>query len=824
MHAIKISHGSHQYKKVPLDSGSDSDEAILYTAPSLNNQTKDSFGVGVYDHGRDLELPRVRTLPNKRELLKRKRYEYMAAFFKMFLCLILMAICVVLVSLFIVAVNTGYFEALPSASPSPTCTPVPKPLADGGIQPCGGVVTTAATTAPTTSSGSATHSSPAHAEPPTEAHEEAHKTTPTTANHAIFPHTLPHNEPTASPGEHKAPPTAAPGEHTAPPTVVPREHTAPPTAAPGGHQAPPTVAPREHDALPTVAPGEHQAPPTTSTHSNHPTSETATLQTSNEDTQEHIGRFPSTTGRDQRGPTRLDVSRPPPKDLSSATPTSPEASCFPVPKPLPNQQVLPCPTQDTPATPSPREITIIPSPSTTESTEVKSQSTTGDADTLVSTTADSLSAETGAVVTEAKPSDGKSNPNVDELKAEKSPPAQATPPSGSSVPLFWERVLAETMTETSPELHDVNGDGIDDIIVAVDHSQCYATVIALESRTGSTIWENSVNFAVFAVRCIVDVNGDGTLDCLVSGRSGGFLALNSADGALLWSIDPTLVFSPYNFYFPMVLPDMDNDGVDDIISVHGGDPKYEPSDHERSPAFLVAVSGKTGQKLMERVPMPDGRESYMSPILFTVNQSDRFVLFGSGGETVPGSLWAVELKSLLMRVALYHTSLVTAGKTYVINTRTVNVCLMDPDDFDKVRPVFDSTRYDRNRTMASTPIGHLKCPTLAHKQALWNEYNLCMYEVVRGAEKGVILPPVIVDMTLDGVDDLVVSTYDGGTMVLDGRDLATVVWETSYPDTESYRYVCLFDIGLVLTYPSNGSFLEFLHPSPIYDMHVVTCT
>ena len=31
--------------------------------------------------------------------------------------------------------------------------------------------------------------------------------------------------------------------------------------------------------------------------------------------------------------------------------------------------------------------------------------------------------------------------------------------------------------------------------------------------------------------------------------------------------------------------------------------------------------------------------------------------------------------------------------------------------------------------------------------------------------------------------------YDGVTIVLDGRDLETVVWQVEYPDTESYRCV-----------------------------------
>jgi hypothetical protein len=655
MNSIKLSHmtNSHQYKKVPLNPESDSedDEAILYAAPSLNEHT-DGFGMGVYDHGRDLELPRVRRLPSKKDLDIQKRYMYVRKFFKIFLLLVVMTVCVAAVSLFIAAVNMGYFEktTMPSSTPSstPICTPVPKPLSDSRVQPCvvggeEGVATTTTTTTapPTTTSGSTVSDI--------------------------------RSEETEAPSIGTTP-------HTIPPAGVHTESPPPPHAI---HSH------REGAERPTASPA------------------------TTEKVMPHIDDAP----KPQPNPT-----------LVAATPSLPEVSCYPVPKPLNNHQIQPCTTKQPPAATSTNTIA-----------DPTSQGDTGEK------------------------------------------PQKATP-------LSWERELRHTMSETSPELHDVDGDGFDDVIVAVDSSQCSAKVMALNSRNGSTIWEQLVKFAAFALRCVVDVNKDGILDCIVSGRAAGFVALNSADGALLWSVDPSIVFPTYNFYFPLVVADMDDDGVGDIINVHGGDPKYGPEEHDRSPAFLVAVSGRTGQKIMEPVPMPDGHESYISPIIFTMNQSNQFVLFGSGGETVSGSLWAVELNSLRMRVALYHAQLVTAGEEYGINVHTIDICVRDPDSFEASRPAFDSKQYSLNRTMESTPTGHFKCPVLAHKPGFWNEYNLCFYEVLRGVSKGVVLPPVIVDMTLDGVDDLVVSMYDGDTIVLDGRDLTTVVWQRSFPGTESYRY------------------------------------
>jgi len=46
--------------------------------------------------------------------------------------------------------------------------------------------------------------------------------------------------------------------------------------------------------------------------------------------------------------------------------------------------------------------------------------------------------------------------------------------------------------------------------------------------------------------------------------------------------------------------------------------------------------------------MPDGKETYMSPLLLSQPQSDEHqVIFGTGGETISGNLYLVDLKDLL---------------------------------------------------------------------------------------------------------------------------------------------------------------------------------
>ena len=334
------------------------------------------------------------------------------------------------------------------------------------------------------------------------------------------------------------------------------------------------------------------------------------------------------------------------------------------------------------------------------------------------------------------------------------------------------------------ELVDMNSDGVMDVIVIEDFSQCAVRVLALDGKTGQKFWQKEVNFPAFAIRCELDVNGDGEKDCLVTGRGGGFVAIDRKDGSLLWSVDPSIVFPPYNFYFPLIVDDLNNDGVDDIINMHGGDVSYNPNEHDRSPAYLVVISGKTGQSLIPPILTPDGHESYMSPVLFKLNGKDDLILFGSGGETVAGSLWAISLMSLKKKVFI--------GKAYTpfVND-TYHPCFTKDTDFNEIRPTFRKDAFDFTRPIfLSPPNSNMRfCPRWADVKPIWNIYGVCLYELVRSEVKGVMVPPVLVDLNLDSIDDLVVSTFDGHTIALNGSDATTRLWDVHYPNTESYRYI-----------------------------------
>ena len=63
--------------------------------------------------------------------------------------------------------------------------------------------------------------------------------------------------------------------------------------------------------------------------------------------------------------------------------------------------------------------------------------------------------------------------------------------------------------------------------------------------------------------------------------------------------------------------------------------------------------------------------------------------------------------------------------------------------------------------------------------------NVLLIFYIRGEKKGVMVPPVIIDMDGDSIDDLLISVYEGLLVLKNGKDL-TDMWTVSFPNMESY--------------------------------------
>lgn len=71
-----------------------------------------------------------------------------------------------------------------------------------------------------------------------------------------------------------------------------------------------------------------------------------------------------------------------------------------------------------------------------------------------------------------------------------------------------------------------------DFVLSVDmKAPCAGKVVALRGYDGKLLWKVDVYSEVFAINCHgIDVNKDGTKDCLASGRLGTLVAINPKNG------------------------------------------------------------------------------------------------------------------------------------------------------------------------------------------------------------------------------------------------------------------------------------------------------
>jgi outer membrane protein assembly factor BamB len=298
-------------------------------------------------------------------------------------------------------------------------------------------------------------------------------------------------------------------------------------------------------------------------------------------------------------------------------------------------------------------------------------------------------------------------------------------------PLFEPVAGDGLMTISSPNLADLDGDGVPDIVfgLGVDRvvpeagryvfgsePEIAGRVLAVSGATNETLWSVVHPGDAFTTPRFADLDGDGVPDVLMGGREGSFAALSGVDGTVLWRVSPADVAAtpaPYNFTTPAVVGDVDDDGVPDMAVVYGGNALRQPGE-PRDPSFLAVVSGRDGAVLAVHAS-PDGGEMYSSVVAYERADGVRWLIFGTGGETHPGAAFRARVTSLL-----------------------------------------DGTFPER------------------------------VERLVAPGEKGVIAPPTLVDLTGDAELDIVLSTFDGRLVALDGASGATL-WQTRDENEEAYH-------------------------------------
>lgn len=223
--------------------------------------------------------------------------------------------------------------------------------------------------------------------------------------------------------------------------------------------------------------------------------------------------------------------------------------------------------------------------------------------------------------------------------------------------LVWDINLPVIGSQSSPRAVDLNQDGVLDIVIGAgknEFQQSDKGILAFNGKTGEILWQQEANDQVYGSATFYDLNEDGIQDIFIGGRSPNLKALDGKTGEVIWEYnysfetDQILKYARFNFYNVMLVPDQNNDGLQDLLTVNGGNAEAAPySDENRFPGVLMLLDSKTGNVLAADT-MPDGKESYMPALCFSQpGSNETHIIFGTGGETIGGNLYLANLSDLV---------------------------------------------------------------------------------------------------------------------------------------------------------------------------------
>lgn len=223
--------------------------------------------------------------------------------------------------------------------------------------------------------------------------------------------------------------------------------------------------------------------------------------------------------------------------------------------------------------------------------------------------------------------------------------------------LVWSKNYPVIGSQSSPRTEDINKDGTLDIIMGAGKNEFQKSdmgILAFDGKTGTVLWKQEAPDQVFGSASFCDVNGDDVKDVFIGGRSPQLKALDGRTGKVIWQFDtakykndPILKHARFNFNNSVIVPDQNNDGTSDLLTINGGNALANPYEtRNRFPGVLMLMDTKTGNVIAADT-MPDGKESYMTPLCFKQPGSNEMsIIFGTGGETINGGLYLSDLSHL----------------------------------------------------------------------------------------------------------------------------------------------------------------------------------
>ena len=257
--------------------------------------------------------------------------------------------------------------------------------------------------------------------------------------------------------------------------------------------------------------------------------------------------------------------------------------------------------------------------------------------------------------------------------------------------LIWQKSIPRIGSQSSPLASDLNNDDILDIVIGAGENEYVKSaqgVLAIDGSTGDVIWQAPCKDQIFGSPTFIDINSDNINDVIIGGRSCQLYGLNGVNGDQIWqynpeeySTHPILKYANKNFYNSVLLPDCNGDGIKDILISNGGNHEVFPFVKKgREVGVLLVLDAKSGAVIASDT-MPDGNETYMTPIYVEQEDGSKVIVFGTGGETFSGNLYITRLEDLLNN-DLSKSKVIASEKSHGFISPPVFVDVTDDNIFD----------------------------------------------------------------------------------------------------------------------------------------------
>jgi outer membrane protein assembly factor BamB len=173
-----------------------------------------------------------------------------------------------------------------------------------------------------------------------------------------------------------------------------------------------------------------------------------------------------------------------------------------------------------------------------------------------------------------------------------------------------------------------------------NQTPCLGGVLALNGKTGGTIWTHWTAHAIFSVDCNEDLTNDKIKDCIISGRGGILQAINGQDGSNIWEIpiqNPTTSSEQQTIldvYDARFMVDIDGDSIGDVIASHA----IQLNDIRTSNVLII--SGRSGN-VIRSINLPDSEQLFIAPQIMVHPDGENIFILATSSQQEAGGLYIV---------------------------------------------------------------------------------------------------------------------------------------------------------------------------------------